>query len=391
MLIPYTTDAPVYHWPYATVGLIAANVVAFYGAHVGPLGPVEAWVLTYGDGLHPVQWVSSMFMHGDFMHLIGNMVFLWVFGLVTEGKLGWWRFLACYLGIGIVQNVVEQLVMFDFRGDVPGSLGASAAIFGLIAMAAVWAPFNNVHCYLLLGIGIAVRSVAMDVRIWAFAMLYVGLDILSIIRAGGGPGSGWLHMSGFLVGVVPAIALLRFHLVDCEGWDLFTRLRQQHATPVREVSRAEILAAARASDERRNAEHREAARAHLADLVRDDNLEAAATLYRTIRGLAGPPEIERLQLLAIIKWLHEQKRWVDSTPLLADMIERFPEYSAPARIKLAQICVVELERPRKALELLAGVNLRALPAESTRVTKMIIARAKQMLADGTIEIDSDTW
>lgn len=76
MLIPYATDAPVYHWPYATVGLIAANVVALYGAHVGPLGPVDAWMLSYGDGVHPGQWVSSMFMHGDFMHLIGNMVFL---------------------------------------------------------------------------------------------------------------------------------------------------------------------------------------------------------------------------------------------------------------------------------------------------------------------------
>jgi membrane associated rhomboid family serine protease len=391
MLIPYATDAPVYHWPYATVGLITANVVAFFAAHAGPLRPVDAWILRYGDGLHPVQWVSSMFMHGDFMHLIGNMVFLWVFGLVTEGKLGWWRFLACYLGIGIVQNVVEQAVMLDFRGPVPGSLGASAAIFGLIAMAAVWAPFNNVHSYLLLGIGIAVRSFAVDVPIWVFSLVYVGLDILSIIRAGGGPGSGWLHMSGFLVGIVPAIALLRLHLVDCEGWDLLTKLRQAPPAPARELSTAQIVAAARASDEQRNAERREAARAHIDDHVREGNFEAAATLYRTIRGMAGPPEIERLPLLAIIKFLHEQRRWLDSTPLLADMIERFPEHSAPARIKLAQICVVELERPRKALELLAGVNLRALSEDLKRLSKMIIARAKQMLAEGTIEIDSDTW
>ncbi len=60
------------------------------------------WGLTHGEGLHPVQWVTNNFLHGRIFHLVGNMIFLWGFGLVVEGKLGWWRFLLVYMGIGIL-------------------------------------------------------------------------------------------------------------------------------------------------------------------------------------------------------------------------------------------------------------------------------------------------
>lgn len=120
-------------------------------------------------------------------------------------------------------------------------------------------------------------------------------------------------------------------------------------------------------------------------------MAAVATLYGTIRAITGPPDLERLQLNAIIAWLLEQKRWLDSAPLLADMIDRFPEHAAPARIKLAHLCVIEFERPRKATELLSCINPRALPDESARLIKTINARAQQMLAGGSFEVDSNDW
>jgi len=112
MLIPYSTDAPVYHWPFATVGLIVANVLVFFGVWFGNLGGVEEWTIVNGDGMHPEQWFKALFMHAGIIHLVGNMLFLWLFGLVIEGKLGWWKFLACYLGIGLTQSAVEQFIMW---------------------------------------------------------------------------------------------------------------------------------------------------------------------------------------------------------------------------------------------------------------------------------------
>ena len=66
------------------------------------------WALVLGDGLHPLQWVTNNFMHSGFFHLAGNMIFLWTFGLVVEGKLGWWRVLARVLGLAAGESAGMQ-------------------------------------------------------------------------------------------------------------------------------------------------------------------------------------------------------------------------------------------------------------------------------------------
>lgn len=128
MLIPYSTDAPLYHLPIATVALLVVNVVAF--VPVATLGAADfeqhivPWMLSHGDGLHPLQWIASNFIHGGVLHLLGNMFSLWAFGLVVEGKIGWWRFLLAYFGIGFVQCALEQTIALGASGG--GSFGASA-------------------------------------------------------------------------------------------------------------------------------------------------------------------------------------------------------------------------------------------------------------------------
>ena len=138
MLIPWNTDAPIYHFPFVTIGLIAINTVAFFAATQSE--DPEQWMLAFGEGLQPYQWVTSVFMHEDLGHLLGNMIFLWGFGLVIEGKLGWWRFLMVYLGLGIVQCAVIQAGMQHRSGY---ALGASGAIYGLLAMALFGAAQRN--------------------------------------------------------------------------------------------------------------------------------------------------------------------------------------------------------------------------------------------------------
>lgn len=124
MLIPWNTDAPIYHAPWATGGLILVNVAVF-GAMLASgdadqtFGP---WLLSYGDGLHPLQWITSNFLHAGALHLLGNMIFLWAFGLVVEGKLGWWLRLAQVL-IGQARRPAQALRVLAKIAD--GSLPAS--------------------------------------------------------------------------------------------------------------------------------------------------------------------------------------------------------------------------------------------------------------------------
>jgi len=109
MLLPYNTDAPIYHPPITTGVLIAVNVAAF-GLTIAHPADVTDFTLRHGDGLHPTQWITSNFIHGNVMHLLGNMMSLWAFGLLVEGKIGWRRMAVVYLGIGLVQNALEQTI-----------------------------------------------------------------------------------------------------------------------------------------------------------------------------------------------------------------------------------------------------------------------------------------
>jgi len=131
MFLPYGTDAPIYHWPKATVGLIVANVLIFFGTVGLPKEDKQALMLSEGHGLHPLEWCTAFFMHADAGHLIGNMIFLWAFGIVVEGKLGALKYLAVYLGMGVIHSATMQIVSLGAEGGY--ILGASAAIYGLLA------------------------------------------------------------------------------------------------------------------------------------------------------------------------------------------------------------------------------------------------------------------
>ena len=139
MFFPYGTDAPIYYWPYTTVAMIVVNVLVFVLEMTNP-GLMEWLSLQTGSGLHPLEWLTSNFDHEGFWHIAGNMIFLWSFGLIVEGKLGWWRTLLIYLGLGIVQSAIEQMLMLF--GPAIMCLGASAIICGFMAMSLVWAPEN---------------------------------------------------------------------------------------------------------------------------------------------------------------------------------------------------------------------------------------------------------
>ena len=269
MFIPVGTDAPIYHFPFATVGLAVVNVLVHVGfGYADPDGDLglsalkQDWSLWFGEGVHPLQWVTSCFLHADWLHLIGNLIFLWGFGIIVEGKLGWWRFTLLYVAIGVIGCGVEQLAMLptDFgpplRDDVEQmlrdgghdeaeierlladapladhsvALGASGAIFGLVAIAMVWAPKNDLDVLWILWI----RGGISEVPILVFALLYIGLEAallglqVSALGVENAMGSALLHVTGATVGFAAGVLLLKRGWVDCENWDLFAVLKGTH-------------------------------------------------------------------------------------------------------------------------------------------------------------------
>lgn len=125
MILPYSTDAPIYHFPWMTIVLIVVNCITF--AITGMGHNSDGWLLQYGNGLHPLEWVAYNFLHFGIGHLVGNMFFLWAFGIVVEGKLGWWKFLAVYMGIGIIGGFLIQLTMLGYKPQFDfGDFGATS-------------------------------------------------------------------------------------------------------------------------------------------------------------------------------------------------------------------------------------------------------------------------
>src|ERR1700678_3294835 len=170
MIIPWGTDAPIYHRPIITIAMIVANVLVFLGL---PSAQIMDWALVLGDGLHPLQWVTNNFMHLGFFHHAGNMIFIWTFGLVVEGKLGWWRFLLVYLGLAAGESAGMQILVHP---ETPiHMLGASGVIFGLLAMCLVWAPMNEVGCIIWLGF----TPNVFDISILWFVAGYIAFDVFA--------------------------------------------------------------------------------------------------------------------------------------------------------------------------------------------------------------------
>jgi len=384
MFIPYSTDAPIYHLPIATVGLIVANTALFFGVLTGKLPNPDFWILSYDAGLTPLQWLTSMFMHASFDHLLGNMLFLWIFGLIVEGKIGWWRFLLCYLGIGIVQSAGEQTLQLLFAGE-GGSLGASTAIYGIMAMSAIWAPKNNVIVFYWL---FFVYTGSVEIPILAFAAFYIGMDICFFFFEGINS-SSWLHVGGAVLGAPLAIVMLKRKMVDCEGWDIFHVQRGEAGDAAKERAIDEVELAKR--QKKRDAKMQEEGLAKIQFFLDAGNCQAALALTKKLQHMGTDIALSRSQLLKIIATLHQEKRWKDSCPLMAEVVERFPAESQAVQVKLAQICVVELQKPSKAIELLQSMDLQQLPPKTLPLVKKIAQRAKQMQAEGVVELDNDQW
>lgn len=252
MLFPYGTDAPIYHRPIATISIITINVLMFFATGMGVdvfvprTGPYD-WLHLHFDQINPLQWLTAAFMHAGVIHLVGNMIFLWVFGLIVEGKIGWMKFSGLYLGICLLKGALTQIPMFLFFDSSGQAFGASGAIFGIMAVALLWAPRNEVSC-LFAFTWFWIRS--FEVSVVAFCGFFVAFQVL-FLSLGRWMGGGWmsselLHLIGFAAGLPWAWWMLRTGRVDCEGWDLISKL-QGRSPPVRHLSASEESAAGRAA------------------------------------------------------------------------------------------------------------------------------------------------
>ncbi len=389
MFIPLLSDAPMRHWPIATFGLIAINVIVFC---CQPMMP-EGWLTLYhGQGLYPFQWVSSMFTHGDIGHLVGNMVFLWLFGHVVEGRCGPILFPLLYLGIGVSQCALEQGLMLFAPAD-NGSMGASSAIYGIMMLAGLWAARTNVHCFYFFFYGRYVGWIEVPTLI--FAAFYFLWDFGLAMLMKFAMATPLLHIMGAVIGLVVGVVFLFNRWVDCEGLDVRTILEESTGKKEKTVG---FRQAQEAMDQKRLTQ--EVAKEnfykhiHSADhYLKARQLDLAFAQIQSANRIQKHNSKVRQRAKELIQQAQKSQQWEMFGEASHFFLEQFSNpndsWTSSLRINLAQLVLQKENAPRRALEQLRLVDQSVLDSRQRESMGRIAQRARAMISDGHIEIPRD--
>jgi membrane associated rhomboid family serine protease len=230
-MLPLRDSVPTRTTPFVTVGLIVANFLVWFWELSRPGVDVHV----FRDGfypcslhgpchvpapfaVHPLPWwegvFTGMFMHASWEHILGNMLFFWIFGNNVEDALGHVRFLVWYLAAGVVAMVAQTVVTLEFAGvraaSIP-NIGASGAIAGVLGAYFVLLPRARVLTLIFFGI-ILIREIP---AFW-FLGIWIGLQAwtggLSLVHpAAGGGVAFFAHIGGFAFGLATGLVLLLLH------------------------------------------------------------------------------------------------------------------------------------------------------------------------------------
>jgi membrane associated rhomboid family serine protease len=217
-MIPLKDDNPTRAVPFITIILIAANVAAFIWeltlpaadrtAAITNLAVIPAEIARLGsDRLHGLAYqgmtlCTAMFLHGGPLHLMGNMLYLWIFGNNIEDVMGHVRFPIFYLVCGIAASLTQVAASPHSRTAM---IGASGAVAGVLGAYLVLYPTARVVTLIFLFIFIRIVSIP--------AVIVLGFWFLLQLLSAGQPGSGGIaffaHIGGFLTGLALIVPFRR--------------------------------------------------------------------------------------------------------------------------------------------------------------------------------------
>jgi membrane associated rhomboid family serine protease len=205
-MFPISDVIPSRTTPFVTVGLIAANALAFLYELQLTRPELQSFVQTFGVVPAYFTWptlFTSMFLHEGWMHLLGNMLYLWIFGDNVEDRLGHFGYAIFYLASGAAAALGQVVVSGD--STIP-MIGASGAIAGVMGAYFVMYPHSRVLTvvFLLFFMDMVEIPAIFFLGIWFVKELFSGVGSLGARSLSGGV-AFWAHITGFAVGATTGL------------------------------------------------------------------------------------------------------------------------------------------------------------------------------------------
>ena len=197
-------------YPVVTTSLIVLNLLVFLLELAGGEPFVKQWSVIPADiaaGRHWITILTAMFMHAGWMHIIGNMVFLWAFGPEIEEAMGRFRYLIFYLLSGLAASLAQVAVV---PSSIVPNLGASGAIARVMGAFLITYPRDQIRTLVLFGwfARITLIPAALLIGLWFVIQLFSEVGAVASVQSGGV--AYMAHVGGFIFGAVTARPFERF-------------------------------------------------------------------------------------------------------------------------------------------------------------------------------------
>jgi membrane associated rhomboid family serine protease len=217
-MIPLRDVIPSRTTPYITVTIIVLNVLAWLFELALPADVRTLFLQVYGvvpADFHATTLITSMFLHGGWMHVLGNMWYLWIFGDNVEDRFGHGRFIVFYLLCGIIAALGQ--IAIDPGSTLP-TIGASGAIAGVMGAYFVLYPRSRVLTLIPLIIFWEIIELPAIVLLgfWFVIQLFSAGTIAITASTGGGGVAFAAHVAGFVVGMIGGLV---FRKRQVSAWE----------------------------------------------------------------------------------------------------------------------------------------------------------------------------
>jgi membrane associated rhomboid family serine protease len=371
-MIPIGTDYRRRSTPWINYAIIAANVLLFIAGYSASsrehMARISGYMLEPDlPQLH--QFFTCTFLHGGLWHLLGNMVFLWVFGNAVNDKLGNISYLAFYLAGGVLAGVGYLLL----AGDRP-VLGASGAIAAVAGMYLVLLPRTRVTVIFLLGWLIWPAEVSSLL----FILIQFGFDLIMTVGVMTGPGSGGVayaaHATGYLFGGLTAALLLATNVIPRDAYDLLNIIRHRRrraafqrvtaggydafATPTQAARTGKgtgpIIRTLRVGNTETDSPAATQLRQRIGEAITRHDLDAAAEAYAQLLDENPEALLPRQQQLDIANQLMARQNYPLAAVAYEKFLKHYQDYPhlADIHLMLGLLYARYLDQPSQAVELL---------------------------------------